>query len=73
MPLTAAKTKTAFENTKQDVKTKGNPTVVTVMLTFDGVEYKPIDLYEALDAKFGTVSSDADTIARHAYRLRIKP
>lgn len=73
MPLSAAKTKEQLENTKLNKKSKAKPTVVTVTLVFDGVEHVPVTLYEALDAKYGTVSSIKDIIAGNRYEFRITP
>lgn len=77
MPLTAAKTKTAFESTAKNpiVKAK-SPTVVTLTLVFDkGKEFKPKDLFLALEEKYGAskVNSLKDTVAKRNYQLRIIP
>lgn len=73
MPLTAAETKAKFEDTSINPKVYAQRKVVTLNLTFDGVEFDPKVLYEALDAKYGTVSSEKDTVRHGTYTLNIAP
>lgn len=69
--LTAAQTKSAFEDTKKNPTSTAKPTVVECTLVFDGVTFDPKAFYEMLDAKYGTVRSDKDAVARRNYKLRI--
>ncbi len=72
MPQSATKTKESLENTKRNPKNKvkGSRTV-NVVLNFVDVEFDPKVLYEALDAKYGTVATDKDSSARNNYQFRI--
>lgn len=71
MPQTAAETKADFEDVSNNPTTNENNARVTITLTFEGVEFKPIDLYEALNAKWGTISNDKDCVSHNSYHLRI--
>ncbi len=77
-PISAAKTKEHMEDTKRNPETKvgGNVQagqVVHVTLRFTGGQtVKPREIYEMVDAKFGTVSSLKDTAARGAYEFQIE-
>jgi hypothetical protein len=70
MPLTAAKTKSELEKLSQR---SSNPTNVHVNLIFKGVKVKPVEIYEALDTKFGTVASLKDTVAHDDYTFEVTP
>jgi hypothetical protein len=50
-----------------------NPTVVHVALVFEGVAFSPAALRAALDAAYGTVTSDVDGAERPQgpFRFRI--
>lgn len=52
-----------------------NPAVVSVTLVFEGVAFSPAALRTALDAAYGTVTSDVDGDERPMgpYRFRITP
>lgn len=74
VPQTAAATKAALEDAKKNpVSQVTTRQTVTLSLTFDGVKFEPKVLYEALDAKYGTVSSQKDSTARKQYHWRISP
>jgi hypothetical protein len=74
VPLTAAKTKEAMESTKRNPKNKvKGRRVVSVVLIFEGVEFDPSGLYNALDTQYGTVATDKDTMGRNNYEFRITP
>jgi len=79
-PISAAETKALMENTSlnPDVVVGGSATAggsdltVTVNLHFEaGQTFKPKELYEALDAKYGTVSAINSTVARNNYNFLI--
>lgn len=79
-PLLRARLANRSDNPIRNV---GNPNIpgapgltVSVDLTFQGVNYKPEDLFDALEAKYGTgkVVSDDDTFGRLGpLRLRVIP
>lgn len=73
MPLTATQTKERLENTKINPKNKvKGQRKVTIVLNLIDVEFDPKVLYEALDAKYGTVASDKDSMGgRNNYEFRI--
>lgn len=70
MPLTAAKTKEQLEKLSERTS---NPTNIHLHLIFKGVKVKPVEVYEALDAKFGTVNSLKDTVAHSDFTFEITP
>ena len=49
-----------------------NDFIVHCTLKFRGVEFIPNDLYDALDAEWGTVSSDKGTQARNCFEFVIE-
>lgn len=49
----------------------GSGPIVTVTLKFKGVTYDPQDIYEALNAQYGTVTSDRDTQGQGALEFTI--
>ena len=61
-----------MESTKRNPKSKvkGYRTI-NVVLNLVDVEFDPKVLYEALDAKYGTVATDKDAMARGNYQFRI--
>jgi hypothetical protein len=59
LPLAAAATETAIDLLPTST---ANPTHVTVNLTFRGVTFDPSDLYDALNAQWGTVKSNSDAV-----------
>lgn len=72
MALSATKTKESLEDTKKNPKNKvKGKRRVLVALTFEDVEFDPKVLYEAIDAKWGTVASDKDVMGRNNYEFRI--
>ena len=71
MPQTAAATKTSLENAVENPKTKNIRQIVHVTLIFDGVEFTPVGLYEALDTKYGTVANERDAAAHGNYIYRV--
>jgi len=79
-PISAAETKAQMENTTLNPEVKIGGTeesgasdlVVSVTLHFAGGQtFKPKELYEALDAKYGTVASLHSTVARNTYDFAI--
>lgn len=60
MPLSAANTEAAMD--AQPTRT-ANPFVVTVTLKFVGVNFVPGALYDALNAAYGTVSTEKDAVS----------
>lgn len=54
MPLTAAATRTAMDVLPTE---NANPTFVTVDLTFRGVTFDPLDLYDMLARQYGTAAT----------------
>jgi hypothetical protein len=70
MPLTAAKTKSELEKLSQR---SSNPTNIHLHLIFKGVKVKPVEIYEALDAKFATVASQKDTVDHDDYVFEVTP
>lgn len=79
-PISAAQTKTQMEDLVQNPEitvggseaSGGSDLTVTVNLHFaSGQTFSPKALYEALDAKYGTVASMDSTVARNNYNLLI--
>jgi hypothetical protein len=79
-PISAAETKAQMENAVQNPEIKvggseasgGSDLTVTVNLHFaSGQTFSPKELYEALDAKYGTVASMESTVARNNYNFLI--
>lgn len=79
-PITAAETKTQFESAALNPETTvggtegstGGDLTVCVNLTFaPGLTFKPKELYEALDAKYGTVASLDSMVSHGTYNLLI--
>lgn len=68
MSLTAAQTRAqlALMGTRNE-----NPAVTEVTLTFRGVNFSPVALYDALDAIYGTVSSERDDMGQGRYARNI--
>ena len=80
MPKTSAQTSTATSALPTQTVAgapagNSNTVVVHVDLTFDGVNFSPEGLRAALDAAYGTVTSDADGAERPLgpFRYRIAP
>lgn len=75
MPLTAAQTKTAMENTTLNPKIKQMRGKVQVNLLLENVEYNPKTFFEALETLFGAskVSSERDTCDRQIYIFKVVP
>jgi hypothetical protein len=71
MPQTAEATKEQLEKSVVNPAQDQSPTIVHVTLKFDGVEFKPVELYEALDSKYGTVTNEKDTVSRGTYSFRV--
>ena len=72
MPLTAAQTEAQLDDTSRNpTQTAGHPVNVHVDLKFVGVAFDPSDLYDALNAQWGTVASDKDTMQRGTYQFTI--
>lgn len=61
MPLSAAATRTALDAIPAKTVATAGP-VVTVTLKFKGVAYDPVAVYDALDAAYGTVATDRDSL-----------
>lgn len=70
MPLTAAQTKSQLEKLSERTS---NPTNIHLHLIFKGVKVKPVEVYEALDAKFGTVASLKDAVAHSDFTFEVTP
>jgi hypothetical protein len=72
--LTASQTNTQIDD---DVRNPSvNPGaqgrhVVHCTLVFEGVEFIPNDLYDALDAEYATVAYEHDAVARGCYVFNI--
>lgn len=74
--LSAAATNTQVDddnlNPTQAVSSGANGRhVVHVTLVFDGVDFIPNDLYDALDAEYGTVAYEKDVATRGTYIFNI--
>lgn len=76
MPKSSADTRTqlADRGVNAAPTVAGIGQVVHLVLTFEGRQFVPEALFDALATAYGAgkVSSDTDTIARNNYRLRIK-
>jgi hypothetical protein len=83
MPLsgTALRAQLA-DRTQHPIKTSGDSTkagspglVVTIDLVFQGVAFKPEDIFDSLETRYGSgkVLSDTDSASRLPLRLRIVP
>jgi hypothetical protein len=79
-PISAAETKAQMENAALNPETVVGGTegstagdlTVCINLTFaPGQTFKPKELYEALDAKFGTVASLNSTVSHGSYDFLI--
>lgn len=70
-PLTAAQTNTAIDNDTLNPTQTNNRAVVHVTLVFEGVSFNPDNLYDALDAQYGTVSYEKDQASRGTYIFNI--
>ena len=70
MPLTSAQTKAALE---KEQEATSNPSKFHIHLLFEGVKVKPVEIFEALDAKFGTVFSQKDTTKHQDYTFKVTP
>jgi hypothetical protein len=84
MPLSGAQTRVLLaDRNVHPIRTVAAPAsasqspglVVTIDLVFQGVAFKPEDIFDALEAKYGSgkVVSDTDTAQRLPLRLRIVP
>ena len=78
MPKTSAVTAaslTAAGSTALAGPTPRNQSHITVNLTFENVTFSPVALHTALDAAYGTVTSDTDGAERPMgpYNFRIAP
>jgi hypothetical protein len=77
MPKTAAATRTDMAATSLHNRSNvaGSGQVFHLELVYEGVQVKPEDLFDALEAKYGSgkVTADTDTVAQNQARLRIKP
>lgn len=78
MPQTATNTRASMANRAINPRMTvagGRGVQVSVELIFDGVDFKAEDLFDALEAKYGSgkVTSDTDQTGRNHFRLRIKP
>lgn len=70
-PLSAEETKEAMEDTSINPKEDVIGKVVNITLIFDGVEFDPAALYDALDDKYTSVTSVKDTVDRGNYLFKI--
>ena len=59
-PVSAAATNTEIDANTTVVNTNGRH-IVHVTLVFDGVDFVPDDLYDALDTEYGTVAYGKNT------------
>jgi hypothetical protein len=75
MPLTAAQTKTAMENTSQNPTGKRKRRHVQVELLLEEAEFNPKTFFIALETLFGAnkVSSERDTVDRDSYIFKVIP
>lgn len=71
---TATATSTAMDDSQLNANST-EPTNINVFvaLKFRGVTFDPTDLYAALDAKWGTVSTNMDQPSRNNYEFTITP
>lgn len=77
-PISATKTKEQMESTKQNPETKvggeattGQNVFITLRFT-GGRTIKPKEIYEMVDAKFGTVASLRPLVANGVYEFNIE-
>lgn len=78
-PISATKTKEHLEDTKRNPETKvggdvqaGQVVHMTLRFT-GGLTIKPKEIYEMVDAKFGTVASLRSSAGRGTYEFQIEP
>jgi hypothetical protein len=81
MPLTATATRAQLADTTRNPRkqVKGGNALgghrVNIQLTFENLSFHPEDLFDALEAKYGSgkVASDKDTMGQGSYHFRISP
>lgn len=69
--LDATTTNTQLDDDALNPTGTSNRQVVHVTLVFDGVSFVPDNLYDALDAQYGTVSYEKNTASRGCYIFNI--
>jgi hypothetical protein len=77
MPLSASATRTQLADQTRIPRRQvaGTGLVVNVRLTFENKNFIPEDLFDALEAKYGSgkVTADNDSLGHGNFALRIKP
>ena len=71
-PLTATQTREQIEDTVRNPVRNAEPVIVHVDLKFAGTEYDPAVLYDALDAAYGNVGSDKDSLAGGTLQFTVR-
>lgn len=71
---TASETNTMVDNDVQNpTVTNLQRTVVHCTLVFDGLDFNPNDLYDALDAEYDVVAYEKNQAARGCFVFNISP
>jgi hypothetical protein len=73
MPIASAALRTALDT---KATSDADPTIVTVELKFEGVTFDPVDLYDALNAQWATITTEKDSVGgphdqQHDYQFLI--
>jgi hypothetical protein len=71
MPLSAANTEARLDDTAVGPTQTHQRRIVHATLIFDGVDFDPSNLYDALNASWGTVATEKDEMARGCYIFHI--
>jgi len=69
--LSASTTNAQIDDDNLNRTRTNNRQVVHVALVFDGVNFVPDDLYDALDAQYGTVAYEKNVASRATYIFNI--
>lgn len=70
-PLSAAQTVAQVDDNARNPNQTQDRAVVHVTLVFDGVTFVPDNLYDALDAQYGTVAYEKDAAGRGTFIFNI--
>lgn len=71
MPLSATQTEARCDDTAVGPTQTQQRRIVHCTLVFDGVDFDPSTLYDALNASWGTVATEKDEMARGCYIFTI--
>lgn len=71
VPTSAATTNTQVDNDALNPTRTSLRKIVHVTLVFDGVSFVPDNLFDALDAQYGTVAYEKDLASRDTYIFNI--